>query len=64
MSDIVNEMIFAMIAALRGGPPSQCDFCGQPYSAERWPVPEEAGEWACNECCERWQKEDEQCWKK
>ncbi len=46
------------IMALRGGPPEKCDFCGQPYTEERYPTPDEGGEWACNECWERWEKED------
>ena len=35
-----------MIIALRGGLPDRCDFCRQPYTEERYPVPEEAGDWA------------------
>lgn len=42
------------IAAIRGGYPSKCDFCGKEYTQERHPVPEEAGEWACTECVARW----------
>ena len=47
-----------MIAELRGGYPEACDFCGKLYNEDRHPVPEEAGEWACTECWERWEKED------
>ncbi len=47
-----------MIAAMRGGVPENCDFCGQPYTDERTPIPEEAGEWTCSECWDRWAKED------
>ena len=46
------------IAALRGGIPERCDFCGEPYDNERHPEPEEAGQWACNFCNDRWNKED------
>lgn len=49
-----------LIAALRGGFPERCDFCNQGYTAERYPVPEEAGLWACNECFERWEELDEE----
>ena len=47
-----------MIAELRGGIPESCDFCGKPYNEERHPIPEEAGDWTCSECWERWEKED------
>lgn len=47
-----------VIAELRGGYPEKCDFCDKPYNKERHPVPEEAGEWACTECWERWEKEE------
>ena len=55
MSDNVNDAAFAFIVALRGDLPDKCDFCGKPYTEGRYPVPEEAGEWACNECLARWQ---------
>lgn len=45
-----------IIAALRGGHPEKCDFCGEPFTDKRQPVPEEAGDWACTECCEQWEK--------
>lgn len=44
-----------VIAELRGGYPDKCDFCGQVYTAERTPVPDEAGEWACTECWDKWE---------
>lgn len=47
-----------LIIELRGGLPECCDFCRQPYTEQRYPVPEEAGQWACIECWERWEKED------
>lgn len=47
-----------VIAALRGGIPDCCDFCGKKYTDERYPVPEEAGEWACIECWDKWEKAD------
>jgi ribosomal protein L37AE/L43A len=45
---------FDLLVQLRGGLPDKCDFCGQEYSAKRYPIPEEAGEWACSECVARW----------
>jgi hypothetical protein len=47
-----------MIAELRGGIPEKCDFCEQSFNEERYPIPEEAGEWTCSECWERWMKEE------
>ena len=47
-----------IIYELRGGHPAQCDFCGQEYNEHRYPVAEEADQWACNECLERWEKQD------
>ena len=49
---------FELIAALRGGVPAQCDFCGQEFTDDNPPQPEEAGDWACFECVKRWAKED------
>lgn len=50
-----NEAAFDFIVAMRGGQlPERCDFCDQPFSQERYPVPEEAGEWTCAECLARW----------
>lgn len=48
-----------MIAEMRGGIPDKCDFCEQPYTEERYPIPEEAQAWTCSECLARWEKEDE-----
>lgn len=50
-----NELALAMLIALRGGPPKACDFCGKRFTAKRYPVPEEAGAWACSECLARWE---------
>ena len=36
----------------------KCDFCHQPFTEERYPIPEEAGEWTCRECLTRWGKEE------
>ncbi len=47
-----------LIVQLRGGLPGKCDFCEQPYTEDRYPIPEEGGEWTCSECLARWQKED------
>ena len=49
-----------MIVELRGGVPECCDFCGKPFNEHRHPIPEEAGEWTCTECWEKWEKEDAQ----
>jgi hypothetical protein len=51
---------FQMIVDLRGGLPAKCDFCQKPYEDGRYPIPEEAGEWTCSECWERWEKESTQ----
>lgn len=52
-----NETNWALqlIADLRGGIPEGCDFCLQPFTDNRCPVQEEAGEWACTECLARWE---------
>jgi hypothetical protein len=39
-----------LLILIRGGLPETCDFCGLPYGDGRYPVPEEAGAWSCNEC--------------
>jgi ribosomal protein L37AE/L43A len=54
-----NQAAFDLIVALRGGLPADCDFCGQPFTQARYPVPEEAGAWACRECLDRWIKNKE-----
>lgn len=58
-SDSYNQAVFDLIVDLRGGGlPERCDFCDQPYiEGTRWPIPEEAGEWTCNECLDRWRRE-------
>lgn len=43
-----------LVMSIRGGFPENCDFCQRPYEGSRYPVPEEAGAWACNECVARW----------
>lgn len=57
-SDDVNKSMVRMIADLRGGLPECCDFCKQPFTEARYPIPEEAGEWTCRECLTRWEAED------
>jgi hypothetical protein len=52
-----NQAAFDLIVGLRGGLPEKCDFCDQPFTTERHPVPEEAGEWTCSECVARWIKD-------
>lgn len=46
-----------LIANFRGGIPANCDFCNQPVKPEE-AVAEEAGQWACAECWERFERED------
>ncbi len=58
MQEQTTDWATDLLLMLRGGLPESCDFCRQPYTAERRPVPEEGGEWACTECCARWDKED------
>lgn len=57
MSIDYDHATMSLLISLRGGLPDACDFCGQPFTDQRWPVPEEAGEWACSECEARWAKE-------
>lgn len=52
------DPMLEMIVAMRGGIPDNCDFCGQPFNQQRAPIPEEAGEWTCSECWERWEQEE------
>jgi hypothetical protein len=47
-----------LVMSIRGGFPEKCDFCGKPYTDGRYPVPEEAGAWACSECLARWDREE------
>lgn len=49
--------VIDFIADLRGGRPSICDFCNTP-TPEAELVPEEAGDWACLTCWNRWEAED------
>jgi ribosomal protein L37AE/L43A len=56
VSDDYNQAAFNLIVGLRGGLPEKCDFCDQPFTERRYPVPEEAGEWTCSECVARWIK--------
>lgn len=52
-----QELAFDLIVGFRGGVPEKCDFCEQPFTQKRYPIPEEAGEWACSDCYARWSKE-------
>lgn len=56
-SDDYNRAAFDMLAANRARPET-CDFCKQPFTGTRYPVPEEGRAWACRECEARWAKED------
>jgi hypothetical protein len=42
-----------LIEALRGKPPTKCDYCHKETLPEHL-EPEEGGEWACHECLRRW----------
>jgi hypothetical protein len=52
-----NVDVREMIIALRGGVPAECDFCGK-ATAEDDLHPEEAGQWACIYCINKWAEED------
>jgi ribosomal protein L37AE/L43A len=58
MSDDYHKAAFQLLIDMRGGIPGSCDFCEEPYTTARWPVPEEAGLWACSDCDARWTRED------
>lgn len=59
MSDPLSHMDgWKLIEALRGGVPATCDFCGKETSANNL-TPEEAGDWVCFGCLDRWEKEEE-----
>lgn len=46
-----------LVVALRGGVPPKCDFCLK--ETPQWKLhPEEAGDWVCEECLARWEKEE------
>lgn len=45
-----------LIIDLRGGSHEKCDFCGGTFPHEEI-HPEEAGQWACIHCIEKWRKE-------
>jgi hypothetical protein len=47
-----------LLISIRGGLPERCDFCDRPYEDGRYPVPEEAGAWSCNECEARFDAQD------
>lgn len=47
----------ALIVELRGGYPETCSFCGKKPPPEEL-IPEEAGDWACEDCVARWEKEE------
>lgn len=50
-----NDELKQWIADLRGNIPTNCDFCGEPRPFSQL-HPEEGGDWACDECIERWEK--------
>jgi hypothetical protein len=58
MTTEYDKAAFDMLVAMRGGLPERCDFCGHAYADGRYPVPEEAGAWACNECEAHWNADD------
>lgn len=46
-----------LVIGLRGGVPEKCSFCNEP-TPENQLEPEEAGDWVCWSCQERWDAED------
>lgn len=54
-----DRAAFDMLAANRDEPET-CDFCKQPFTKARYPVPEEGRAWACSECEARWAIDDEE----
>lgn len=47
-----------LIIDLRGGyVPAECDFCHKETHTDNL-HPEEAGDWACIECIERWKSQE------
>jgi ribosomal protein L37AE/L43A len=57
-SDEYARAVLEMLIVNRGGVPEACDFCKQPFTVARYPVPEEGSAWACRECEARWAKEE------
>jgi len=53
--DEFQKAAFDWIVMIRGGLPEKCDFCLQVFTEERYPIPEEGGEWTCRECLTRWE---------
>lgn len=53
----MSDRMLEILTAIRGGHPRRCDFCKQLYTKKRIPIPEEAGEWACNQCYAKWDDE-------
>ena len=56
--DEYANAVMEMLIVNRGGIPETCDFCEQPFTVARYPVPEEGRSWACRECEARWEKEE------
>ena len=46
-----------IIVAMRGGVPPRCNFCFQERVAHEL-HPDDAGEWACDECVSMWEEAD------
>ena len=46
-----------LIVVMRGGVPKSCSFCLAETPPEKL-HPEEAGDWACEDCLTRWKAED------
>ncbi len=58
MSTEYDRACWEMLIVNRGGIPEACDFCKQPFTVARYPVPEEGSAWACRECEARWERDD------
>lgn len=56
-SQFNNLDVKELIADLRGGYPKTCDFCLKERTEDEL-VPDEAGEWSCIYCWDRWENEE------
>lgn len=51
------DSVRQFIEDFRGGVPSKCDFCQHETPPEKL-EPEEAGEWVCHACLDRWRAKE------
>lgn len=50
MAGEYEQAVWRMLIANRGGIPEKCDYCQQPYTETRRPMPEEGRSWSCTDC--------------